>query len=194
MSEGEDTRTRAQSKRDARQEKRDAKVPFGAQGLTRKELSDAEDELDAAATQRRSSHGIVWTALVDQWQALDYQRETARTAYSRIIELKKRGRTADTKALVQVYAGTKQELQALEEQMLKFLSDEDFGDAEIKSFLYDQRAVPGKGMLIRPPEVLVEILEARLRPSDRDGNGARDAEPAMRDLLKGPEVHGGDSG
>ena len=172
---GSDSQTRKQRKRDERAARRDNKPAFGAEGLTRKQLMDAEDELDSLTTQHTSSHGVVWTTFVEQWQAVEYQRESAKTAYSRVIELKKLGRTVDTPTFVKVYAESKMELQLLEDQMVAFLGDEEFGDEEIRSFLYDQRAVPGKGMAIRLPEALIEILLSRIKAAPDDQNDSHDA-------------------
>ncbi len=185
----DDKRSRAQRRRNDRGNK----PAFGAKGLSRQNLADAEDELGAAVTEQTASPGIIWTTLVDQWMAVDYLRESTRTAYTRVIELQKRGRTADTKALVQAYAEAKQEIELLEDQAVEFLANGEFDEDAIRSFLYDQRAIPGRGVLIRPPEALVDVLTERLACSACSEAGADCECDRECSQPKGSEVHGGGS-
>ena len=169
----DDQRNRAERRRDGK----GVKTTPGAKGLSAQLLADAESELDAMSDERPSSPGVVWTTLVDQWMAVEYQRESARTAYGRVIELHKLGRSADTKAFIQAYAEAKQEIEALEGQALAFLRGGDFSPDEIQSFLGDRRAVPGQGILIRPPQAFVDILTAQLECSG-DCDGCECEEPS----------------
>ena len=133
-----------------------------AEGLTRKDLRDAEDELDKLVTTNQVNDETTFASLLETWLALDHQQESARLSYARVAELRKLGRTIETDQLIKNFAETKQELEILNKQLIGFLSNQVEDSERIKSLVINRHLIPGSGIIVRAPRALRDLLSQAL--------------------------------
>ena len=161
--------SRADRRRRERGEKRTTS------GGTRKELREAEEELDAGSATMEASHATTFSVMVSSWHMLEHQREGARVTYGRVKELKARGREVQTDAIVKQYSEAKQELEILEDSMFKFLLEVARDDeAEAEELVSLRHPVPGTGMTYKLPDQAADrIWWSKIQPPDSEDDGEK---------------------
>ena len=166
--------SRAQRRRRERGEKQTTS------GGTRKELREAEEELDAGSMTMVASNATTFAVLVTSWHVLEHQREGSRVMYNRFKELKGRGRDVQTESVVKAYAESKQELEILEDQMrvfLKGVAEDD--EAEAEELVVMHHPVPGTGMSYKLPDQAADRVWS---PAEADGPDDDDLSVVSADI------------
>ena len=143
-------------------------------GGTRKELREAEEELDAGSMTMVASNATTFAAMVSGWHTIEHQREGSRVAYNRVKELKGLGREVQTEPIVKLYAESKQELEILEDQMRTFLQGvARENEAEAEQLVTMMHPIPGTGMSYKLPDRAAD----RIWGTDDQDDGEPPTEP-----------------
>ncbi len=151
---------RAEKRRQVKQERKP-----DPNGLTKKQLQDAADELaELTEIPRKSDPETAFGAMLDQWWGLEHQREGIRVQYERTRELLTRGRQVRPDDLKSQYALVKEELQVVEDQIVKLLDglDEDL----VSQLLSTRHLLPQKGITYGVPDELKERLRQTIEPEE----------------------------
>jgi len=173
-----------ESRQQKRSQKREEdKLSRRVDGVTRKQLLDAEEELSLEAETAVASPGTTFSALLYDWVILEHQREAIRVKYHRMVELKKRGRKNDPDQSLTNYVQTKEEMEVIQEQIVEFLLtlDED----EIQRLLHSQHPIPGELVTLRVPTKLMDVLEKDIYRDEE----SKESEESKKDT-EAQEVHG----
>lgn len=153
-----------------RQRREDAKVTKTIDGVSRRLLEQVRDELESLNSDDRVTPEVSFAALLDDWHTAEHSLESIRLSYQRVLKLKKQGRNLETDPVIKRYAETKQEQQAIEEQMVDLLDGVD-DDDKIMGVVNERHLAATRGFIWSVPDRLKKYLLEELGLSGTDGTG-----------------------
>ena len=119
-------------------------------------LQKAEDELRQGVTNEVADDATTFVVLLWDWTVAEHRREALRVQYQRTIELKNRGRRAETDPLVIQYTQVKEEMELIQGQLAELLQG--LAPERVGLLMQGQHLMPGMGVTLRAPEKLVAAL------------------------------------
>ncbi len=163
MSTRKDRNQRATDRETARKERKENRT---TEGITAKQLSEAEAELKGEADFRDADKETTFAALLDDYKGAEQTREGLRLQHQRTVELKTHGRKVDPSKIVTQYAQAKQTIQMIEDQMAAFLRT--LEEDDVQEMLTNRHIVPDKGYIWDVPDDLVDRMEEALGLSESE--------------------------
>lgn len=120
-------------------------------------------ELEIGMSEDIADINVTFTAQLDAWFALHFQKESIRVQYQRMVAMGKRSdKDPNLQSVITQFGGVKEEMDVLEELMSDLINSED--DPElITRMLNASHYYPSKGIGYTAPEG----LKARLQPTKK---------------------------
>lgn len=143
------------------------------------ERNEAEliDELEAGMSEDHVDINVTFTAQLDAWFALNYQKESIRVQYQRMVAMGKRTeQDPNLQGVITQFGNVKEEMDVLEELMIDLINSE--SDPELMTrMLNASHYYPSKGIGYTAPEGLKTRLQPARKNTPNNGKVTSDNNP-----------------
>lgn len=134
-------------------------------------------ELEAGMSEDDVDVNVAFTAQLDAWFALNYQKESIRVQYQRMVAMGKRAeKDPNLKGVISQFGNVKEEMDVLEELMINLLDSEN--DPELITRMVNaSHYYPSKGIGYTAPEGLKIRLQPARKATSSNGKVTTDNNP-----------------